>query len=290
MLRILTLLIFVCFTGLSVASAQCTISDPGSYTELSLGSLLRNPGAGGERAVLTFVVDCPTSTTIEFRPQNSGFAKTTNASTKISYLVSTNNGASRMSPPGAGAKMTVATIPAGSSTVSLQIYPTATSNLLAGTYSESVTLIAGDGTPNFASRSAVLTGSVPDDCAVSLGSMPNDTVVGDVVKSPASDSFSIPLTATCNTYQANVGVRVLNGALKGVSPSNTVQVPYSVTLDGAFTGAVTMSASQLTGDWVTMAVMPSQTVMGSIRFQPNTISNLPPDMYKDTIYIRVNGP
>jgi hypothetical protein len=295
--RVLLVFLLLTFSALnSRAVCNVTIVQP---TNREIGDSLRNPIVAGQDSFLISIhMACDESAMrVYLKATNASFVSSTNASSPISYKVSVDpspaSSGSSSQTPTAGMDMFIAKVSSSVSDFSVRFKPSAVANLQSGMYGDGFLLAVVKDDPSgqpLAGVNFTVSGIVPDDCQVSFLPPPDAATIGAILKSPALDSFAVPVSISCKTYKASLTVKTLNGSFKGTA-ANSVTIPYQLQVQGTDVDGLLVSSTAAVGVWVAAGtVLTNSATMANLVITPSAVNNVPPDTYSETVYLRVNGP
>jgi hypothetical protein len=292
MQRLLALIVFLLnAVSMNAAAAGCAFSSsPPSAS--AAGAILRNPTSTTALISVPITITCAAAQTVEFQATNASFLSSTNSSLKVTYSAASSGitNSSSFSSPSASSFISLGTMSSASVSGNFifQIVPFI--NLQPGTYNESITIrVGGVSGQTF---SFLTSASIPTDCNITVGTVPDAATIGDILRNPGGRSILIPAVFSCNTYQSRVDVSAQNGYFKGVTPSNATRISYNVTLSsGALISTATVASSQIAGNtWVILGNLAGTNSSSNVVVTPTQVNNLMADTYNEVLTLRVNAP
>jgi hypothetical protein len=274
--------------------SPCSISIGSIPDSLSIGSIIRNPNLSSQNISIPVSISCSNAELIEFSSQNGKFQSLEFPTSMVSYSVRASGFSTSSSFVSAGSPGAFISLGQMSSPVvsgNLEISSVAVRNLQAGNFTERINLRIG-GAGGMTST-ITLNGQVPADCGISIGSIPGAQEIGEIFKNPQGRSVSVPVSFSCNTYQASVSVSSQNGFFKPMNAANNTQVNYQVKLsEGATVSSslIVASSAIANNNWMNLGFLAGPSALTNLLVTPETIQNIQADTYSEILYLRVNGP
>jgi hypothetical protein len=291
-------LAFLILSALSARAAQaasaCSISVSAQPSQAAIGATLRDPASSpyGRAISIPVSIACPSPQLIEIASQGGQFAASGSPQLVAPYRFRLDGIAPSafVSPQPGGAFIALGQMLAPSASGRLLIHSAKVANLQAGLYSDLITIRVGG--PGGQSVPVPVAGLVPADCAVSFGDRPSDAAIGDILARPAGRAILVPVSFSCNTYQARVDASASGGGFAHASDRGAPVVKYHVSLSpGALTGpsAVIPSALISGGRWAPLGNLRGPQASASLVIAPDSPAGKA-GAYAETISLRVNAP
>lgn len=178
----------------------------------------------------------------------------------------------------------------------LTFLPAQTANLTPGKYTETIRFYEQSEETNGLTverLSYTITADVLDNCAITINSAPTSETIGAILNGPSgSDSFKIPFSVNCSTYQAKLEIKSTNGSFKNNKIGNTAApVPYTVSIEDSTLGGLVTQGLQSVQllNWTSVGYVTSVQSAGALKIMPNFTGSLQAGTYEDKITLRING-
>lgn len=276
------------------SDASCVVTIGSIPNPTEVGDVLRNPGTGSSIQTISIPVNitCSSPELLEFSSQNAKFQAQENNAYIVTYTARasglTDN--SNLEAPQPSSFVSLGTMTSATVSGSFVFQVVATQNLQPSTYSERITIRAGGGSGQLATFD--ISGYIPTDCSISVSSIPDPSLAGEILQDPSGRSITVPVQFACNTYQAKLSVSAQNGFFKPESSLVNVNVPYQVSISpGALTSSSPVLLSQsIANSWTEIGYLAATNSSANVLITPLTTSLLPSGTYSETVFLRINAP